>query len=109
MSDILEAMMTPNVETYSGLNAIIRNDIQCNKSPMEQKRIEASQCDAIIDSRCIKNTGVTSTSLCGAPSETYCEADFSYLYSSKTGKYERNVTEVFPLIHGIFTMSSWFF
>ena len=79
--------MSPNIETSAGLNAINRNYIKCKKTSMEQKTIEASQCDDIIDSRCIKNTGMTSASLCGVPPETYCEAQFRYFESPKDGKY----------------------
>ena len=87
--------MSPNIETSSGLNAISRNDIQCKKTSMEQTTIEASQCDDIIDPRCIKNTGMTSTSLCGVPSETYCEAQFRYFESSKYGKFQNNMGSAF--------------
>ena len=88
MIDILDSMMSPNIESSSGSNAVIRNDIQCNENAGEnkQKRIEASQCDAVINSKCVKKTGYTPTSLCGEP-EPYCEQDYKLIYSHTEGKF----------------------
>ena len=92
MIDILDSMMSPNIESSSGSNVIIRNDIQCTETAdeIEEKRIEATQCDAVINSKCIKNTGYTPTSLCREP-EPYCEQDFNLIFSRTEGKFENDL------------------
>ena len=91
MNDILESMMSPNIEASSGSNALVGNDIHCSQTPNEQeeKRIEASQCEAVIDSKCIKKTGYNPTSICGVP-EPYCEEGFKLLNSRKEGTFTNN-------------------